>query len=259
MGAPLGAAPSSAPKPPQSTQPSQLGAPSSATLLKRYSTAEVQEVLARAIDQQELKRADARLDFDDLIAAAAEVGVEPQILREASRELRLRQADKANEGAAVETYVRRQRRRFFRHLGIWAIVNTALTLFGLLQHDLQPMLVTAIFWGIAVAIQGMRAFTVGEDDWREEREKAERKQRKEQKRAQVINRAIDEGVSVLVQTGAVLRKRAATISTPAPATPAPARVRVAAAPADLGARDEAAEAEAAAAEKAPGEAKRQRR
>ncbi len=105
----------------------------SATLLKRYTTQEVQEILSRAVDQQELKRADARLDFDDLVAAAAEVGVEPQVLREASRELRLRREEKANEGAAVQAWVRRRHRKFYRHLGVWAIVNTALMIIGALN------------------------------------------------------------------------------------------------------------------------------
>ncbi len=240
------------------------GSALSATLLKRYSTAEVQEILTRAVDQQEAKGADARLGFDDLLAAATEVGVDPQVLREASRELRQRKAHQASEGAALETWVRRRRRGFYRHLGIWAIVNVAFMLFGILtRNDLVPMMVTALFWGMGVGIHGLRAFMAGEDEWAEEREKRDRRERKEQRRSRAIDRAIDEGVAVLVQTGGALRKRMEAPYVPASPRPVavadspPRRVRVPATPADDAlAQEEAAEEEAAA---SPGETQRQRR
>lgn len=99
----------------------------------------------------------------------------------------------------------------------------------------------AIFWGIGVAIHALRTFTAHEDDWREEREKQEKKARKERRRAQAIDRALDEGASMLLQTGAALRRRVA-----APPAPAEARVRVAAMDTGTG-REAAAEEEAAAA------------
>jgi serine/threonine-protein kinase len=228
------------------------------TQLQRYSTAEVQEVLARAVELEAAKRADIRLGFDDLVAAAREVGVEEDVLREASREIRARQA-----GALVpvtpagpagpaddarEAWLRRKRRQFFRHFGVWAIVNTALLTVNFLEHNPWDSLKVTIFWGIAVAIHALRTFTASDDDWREEREKQgkeqrkkqEKEERRKQKRSRDASPAIDEGAALLRSTGEALRARV---------PPGTERVRVASM--DTGAaREAAAVEEAAAAEQA---------
>jgi serine/threonine-protein kinase len=223
---------------------------SRSTVLQRYSTEEVQEILSRAVEQQEHARADTRLGFDDLLAAAREVGVDGEILRQASRDLRAKQAVAADDGAARDAWLRKKRRRFYRHLGIWAIVNTALLLMSFMGNSPGDTLPVAVFWGIGVAIHALRTFTVHEDDWREEREKEEKKARKERRRAQAIDRALDEGASVLLKTGAALRRR---VAAPPPASAD--RVRVAAMDTGAG-TDAAAEEEAAAAERGPGERER---
>src|SRR5206468_8767058 len=62
----------------------------STTMAQQFSTSEVREVLGRAIERQSAKQDSIKLGFDDLIAVAAEVGVDVGSLREASRELRVR-------------------------------------------------------------------------------------------------------------------------------------------------------------------------
>src|SRR6185312_8503148 len=100
--------------------------PALATQLQRYSTEEVQEILARAVERQEAQRGDSlqagsqaspRLAFDDLVAAAREVGVDPEVLRAASRELREKQQAQQGLGTELDAWRRRKKNRFYRHLG----------------------------------------------------------------------------------------------------------------------------------------------
>jgi eukaryotic-like serine/threonine-protein kinase len=233
--------------------------PATATLLQRYSTGEVQEILARAVEQQEAKR-DGRLAFDDLVNAAREVGVDPEVLRDASRAVRVRQEARAAEPGSFDAWVRRKKRGFYRHLGVWAIVNVAFTFIELADKGHPEFWKAGLLWAIALVVSGMRAFTASEDDWREEREKIAEKQRKEEqkerkkrRRAQAIDDAIDEGAALLQRTGAAVRQRLAA-SAP---QPSPGRARIAASGTSTG-RDAAAEEEAAAVEQAEAERRRQR-
>ena len=66
----------------------------SATLAQQFSTSEVREVLGQAIEHQAAKGNSPKLGFDDLIAIAADVGVDVESLREASRALRVRSEEK---------------------------------------------------------------------------------------------------------------------------------------------------------------------
>ena len=219
-----------------------------ATQLQRYSTEDVREILTRAIEQQESKRTDSRLGFDDLLAAAREVGVDPDTLRQASRDLRMR-GEAGAQRADYDQWKRRKMRKFYNHLGTYVIINLAFLVFSIAIEEIGPMSV-ALWWGIGLGIHGLKAFMANEDDFREEREKQDRKDRKEQRRAAVVERVIDGGASLLANTGASLRKR---IDAP---TPRPGRVRIGG---ETGSTEEA-EAEAAAAERGAeqGEVKRRR-
>ncbi len=211
-----GASAPSAAAPPPAVAP---GAPGpGATQLQRYSTEDVREILTRAIEQQESKRSDSRLGFDDLLSAAREVGVDPETLRQASRDLRVRgEASAARADYAL--WKRRKMRKFYNHLGTYVIVNLAFLVFSIAIGEAGPMSV-ALWWGIGLGMHGLKAFMANEDDYREERDKQDRKDRKEQRRAAVVERVIDEGTSLLAHTGASIRKR---IDAP---TPRPDRVRI---------------------------------
>ncbi|XXT24679.1 protein kinase [Sorangium sp. So ce429] len=153
------------------------------TAAQRFSTDQVRDVLARAIERQASAdgaappgaRGDARLGFDDLLAAAEEVGVDPEAVREASRALRARDAERmAGTATAAEraAWLRRKRRDFYRHLGIYVIVNAALVaLLLLIGINWHWGLLVALLWGIGLAIHGLVAFTADEDDWAEEAER----------------------------------------------------------------------------------------
>ncbi|WP_437282444.1 protein kinase [Sorangium sp. So ce375] len=152
------------------------------TAAQRFSTEEIRDVLAQAIERQasadggeaRAPRGDARLGFDDLLAAAEEVGVAPEALREASRALRARDAErKAGAATAAEraAWLRRKRRDFYRHLGVYLIVNAALLTLAFLFGVVLWASIIPLGWAIGVAIHALVAFTAHEDDWAEEAER----------------------------------------------------------------------------------------
>jgi eukaryotic-like serine/threonine-protein kinase len=108
-----------------------------------------------------------------LIAIAAEVGVDVESLRDASRALRLRSEESgmslANAGQR-DAWLRQQRLVFYRHAGIYAIVNAAILVLGLVLLSFTPWWIwflPALAWGVGLAIHGLVAFTSNEHDWNE--------------------------------------------------------------------------------------------
>ncbi|AUX42864.1 uncharacterized protein SOCE26_042990 [Sorangium cellulosum] len=152
------------------------------TEAQRFSTDEVRHVLAQAIERQgspeggepRAPRGDVRLGFDDLLAAAEEVGVDPEAVREASRALRARDAErKTIHATAAEraSWLRRKRRNFYRHFGVYVIVNTALLVLGYMLGVVLWASMIPLLWAIGVGIHALVAFTAHEDDWAEEAER----------------------------------------------------------------------------------------
>jgi serine/threonine protein kinase len=143
------------------------------TMAQQFSTSEVREVLGNAIEQQAAKQDSIKLGFEDLIAIAAEVGVDVESLREASRALRSRREEKESTLALVaerDAWLKQQRLLFYRHAGIYAIVNAALLVLGLVLLSFTPWWIwflPALAWGVGLAIHGLVAFTSNEHDWTE--------------------------------------------------------------------------------------------
>jgi serine/threonine-protein kinase len=237
---------------PVAAPPSKAGA-STATAAQRYSTAEVRAILERAVERQQLEdRSGSKLGFDDLVAAAAEVGVDESVLREASRELRTRNEESslvAEDQAAKEAWFRRKKRGFFRHFGIYLIVSFAMAILGLATGGFPETLMPSLFWGIGVAIHAMTALSASEDDWIDHRDRKRKLEQRRKRREEKVNQVIEQGASLLLDTGRDLRRR---IADPAIAQ---ARVRIAR---ETG-RLEREAAEEAAAEAEQVEEKRRRR
>jgi serine/threonine-protein kinase len=145
----------------------------SATLAQQFSTTEINAVLGLAIERQAAKQGSSKLGFDDLISIAAEVGVDVESLREASRALRTRsEADATALANASErdAWLRQQRLAFYRHAGIYAIVNAALMVLGLVLLTFTPWwiwFIPPLAWGVGVAIHGLVAFTQNTHDFTE--------------------------------------------------------------------------------------------
>jgi len=157
-------------------EPAKARLPAGATLAQQFSTSEVRQVLGQAIEQQAAKEGSMKLGFEDLIAVAAEVGVDVESLREASRALRTRGeeqlAARAND-AKRDAWLRQKRLVFFRHAGIYGIVNTALLVLGLVLLSFTPWWIwflPALGWGVGLAIHGLIAFSANEHDWIEHNE-----------------------------------------------------------------------------------------
>jgi hypothetical protein len=151
-----------------------MGRPQGATEAQRFSTGEVRDVLAKAIDQQAERQGSAKLGFEDLLAVAAEVGIDPDSLREASRALRAsKQEPSATGGEFVkkrDAWIRQQRLMLYRHAGIYGIVNAAILVLGLGLLSFTPWWIwflPALGWGIGVAIHALVALTASEEDFRE--------------------------------------------------------------------------------------------
>jgi hypothetical protein len=139
----------------------------SATQAQLFSTSEVQAVLSRALERQ--AQGSPKLGFDDLLAVAAEVGIDTGSLREASRELRKASVDNAPRDA----WLRRQRRDLRRHAGVYAIVNAAILVLGLVLLPFTPWwlwFIPLLGWGVGLAIHALIALTANEDDWLEHEE-----------------------------------------------------------------------------------------
>ena len=276
------------PAPP--TEPVDRAAPPlpeglSTTDKRRYSTQEVRDILARAVERQE-QEPDTRLRFDDLLAAAREVGVEDDVLREASREIRQRveppskatglaaaapaakvptgpvaaagvpASEAADDEIAFQAWRRRKRRGFLRHLGVYIFVNGALLLMGLLTGHPQ-MAAGGIFWAIGLGIHGMNALFAGRDDWEDRRQHLTRRQRREherlerhrerrQRRQEAVDRAIEEGASLLLAAGTKIRERIEGAAAKATAATKNATAKVEAATKNATAKVEAAAKNAAA-------------
>jgi serine/threonine-protein kinase len=223
--------PARAPEPhgPAASAQSPAVSAQSATMAQRYSTQEVRDVLARAIEQQAAKNSDSRLGFDDLLAAAREVGVDTETLREASRGLRGHE-EQATAGAGIvgdrNAWIRRQRRQFYRHAGVYVIVHAAL-LMGLLllfPAYLPYLGIHALLWGMGLAIHGMIALTANEDDWTQEKEGMRWWIEQRRRRHEVaLARAAEKRSAPRLERGRAARQRVE-----ARPEPAQARVRVAA-------------------------------
>jgi serine/threonine-protein kinase len=214
--------------------------PQGATEAQRFSTGEVSEVLAKAIDRQAERQGSTKLGFEDLLAVAAEVGIDPDSLREASRALRASKKEPSATGGDIvkkrDAWIRQQRLNLYRHAGIYGIVNAAILIVGLVLLSFTPWWIwffPLIGWGVGLAIHALVALTASEEDFREHDEGMkwwhENRQRRHDER--MSGRAPDE--AQWIEASAEREARSEVL---------PGRVRVA--PADTG-RDEDADDEAA--------------
>jgi serine/threonine protein kinase len=159
---------------PGSAKPRQARLPQGATEAQRFSTGEVRDVLAKAIDQQAERQGSTKLGFEDLLAVAAEVGIDPDSIREASRALRAsKQEPSATGGDFVkrrDAWIRQQRLLLYRHAGVYGIVNAAILVLGLVLLTFTPWWIwflPLLGWGTGLAIHALVALTASEEDFRE--------------------------------------------------------------------------------------------
>src|SRR4030095_4884179 len=111
---------------------------------------------------------------ESLRAWRAGAGIDPESLREASRALRRRkEAATPVDTAKRDAWLRRQRRDLRRHAGVYAIVNAAILVLGLVLLSFTPWwiwLLPLLAWGVGLAIHALVALSADEDDWMEHEE-----------------------------------------------------------------------------------------
>ncbi len=226
--------------------------PQGATEAQRFSTGEVRDVLARAIDHQAERQGSTKLGFEDLLAVAAEVGIDPESLREASRALRAgKQEPSATDGEFVkkrDAWARQQRLNLYRHAGVYGIVNAAILVLGLGLLSFTPWWIwflPLLLWGIGLAIHALVTLTASDEDFREHDEEMkwwhENQRRRHDER--MARRARHEAPRIEAPA-----ERGARVE------PSPGKVRVA--PVDAGRERDAEEEAAATGEGRKGEQRR---
>jgi hypothetical protein len=119
---------------------------------RKYSAAEVQEILRRAAEKTAAQSDD--LEHDELVSAAREAGLDPAAVEAAAAEVH---AGRLREDAGRELR-ERKRKGFLSHLSAYLIVNVALVLMSLLVTARPWSAVVAIGWGIGLAFHLLSAF-----------------------------------------------------------------------------------------------------
>lgn len=193
--------------------------------MARYSDAEVEEILRRAIEKQQ--KDSSGMSHDDLVAAAREVGIEAADVEAAVAEVRRGGDDKAispvpvDDDAALYLQDRRGRRaKFARHLATYVVVNAFLAGMNLMTGGGWWVLWVLLGWGIGVALHGLGTLLPDDPARREHRTRRlrrrrdrealrerEHQRRLEKKRSQKarekeFEHAVQEGVGLLLSAAA---------------------------------------------------------
>lgn len=139
---------------------------------KRYTRREVEEILARAANQEE-----DGLAHDDLLAAAREAGLDVASVEEAAQAIvRSRELEEARERRR-----NRRRRKFFDHLRAFLVVNAALFAFDFLpDQSIGWAFWPLLGWGIGLAFDAMNRLGPEDPD------RAERLDQRELRRLQKL-------------------------------------------------------------------------
>ena len=176
-------------------RPSQAPKPAVTTSdLKRYSDAEIEEILQRALEEP--AGGERRISLRELREAAREVGVDDRRLEKAAREIEKRREKDGYDPDETDGDRRGRRvRGFLRHLASYAIVCTFLTM--MMSYGVTRWMIYS--WGMGLAFHAMSIFFPSE----------KKRRRRDRKRLRVATPAIDEGVSLLLKT-AEQRVRVAT-------------------------------------------------
>lgn len=119
---------------------------------RKYSAAEVQEILRRAAEKTAAQSDD--LEHDELVSAAREAGLDPAAVEAAAAEVH---AGRSREDAGRELR-EKKRKGFLSHLSAYLIVNVALVLMSLLVTGRPWSAAVAIGWGIGLAFHLLSAF-----------------------------------------------------------------------------------------------------
>ena len=198
--------------------PTRVGAArlSAMTAGRRYSDAERDEILRRAIAEQE---GSDEITHEELVDAAREIGIDPAKVEAAAAAIskeRGQREEETEDEALVRVEVTRRRARFGRHLLTYLIVNGALVAMNLAAGGTFWAIWPILGWGLGLALQAARALPGPSDEEREQILRRVSKRRARQARA-LAKRAREEALraaghefEVAVQQGVSELMRAVT-------------------------------------------------
>jgi len=128
---------------------------------RRYSDEEVEEILRRALTSGEA----TGTSHDELVEAAAEVGIAPEAIEEASRALAREQA----KAAKAKKKKRRGWRKWFQGFASWGVVSGVLVTIDMMTAGGPWWQWPVLIWGAFVALDAINiALGSGEDEEDEE-------------------------------------------------------------------------------------------
>lgn len=119
----------------------------------RYSTQDLGQAIALALERKAKMEAEGgKYGFDDLTAAAREVGVEEHELRAALASLHPVVAPPKEE---LDEERRRSKQRLMRHAAMWGVFSVFFFLLDMATAGGQWWFVPALAWGVGVAAQAV--------------------------------------------------------------------------------------------------------
>jgi hypothetical protein len=178
--------------------------------MSRYTDDEAKEILRRALEHDSANA--GRLHHEDLVEAAREVGIPPELVEAAALDL----TEEQEALRVLEKQRRKRKRRYWRGLGVFAIVGAFLYALDALTPGGPWFYFPLLAWGLFVVLRGYFVLLppskekLAEDVGRERqrlrriRAKEEARRRKQEERERRKNaplefeRAVQGGVNALL-------------------------------------------------------------
>ena len=122
----------------------------------RYSTQELGQAIALALERKAKAEATGgKYDYDDLAAAANEVGIDEKELRAALASLH---PALPSEPATMSDQRLRSKQKLYRHAAIWGAFTTFFFMLDMLTAGGQWFFFPALAWGVGLAVQAIKYY-----------------------------------------------------------------------------------------------------
>jgi hypothetical protein len=168
---------------------------------RTYTQEEVEAILDRAIRQQ--SKDASKLTHDELVSAAAEVGIPKEAIDTAARELgEPAKSPARSDEQIVSAWRKRAWRAFIRHFVTFVLVNAMLAFINLAtSRAFLWFPIVILGWGIGVSMQLLGILFADEERIvARERRRLEKRERRERWKAKGddFEKAVSEGVQFLL-------------------------------------------------------------
>ncbi|MEM9860333.1 MAG: 2TM domain-containing protein [Myxococcota bacterium] len=179
-------------------------------MTRRYTDDEVDAILSAALEASP----DEGIDHEDLVAAGAEIGLDPDAIARAADRIEARREDEKDVAELTAEARKKRTARFISHLSTFAIVTAFLFAVDLLTGPGIWAHWVLLSWGMLVALQGSRLLQEEPipkkalKKRRREREKERQRRRKKQSKRSTTDDRLKTAAQAL---DAVVKERAAEL------------------------------------------------